>query len=198
MLPDRLARQTTTAAGDEVTAPITAVPAPGSPPARPRFEFREPPSAERVPRPPVVLVSWICWLAGVGALLTTVAGSLLAVDDLRADLLAILVRDYPGETAATRDRVVQVAVIVLLAGGALLAAVQAGFATAMRAGRSWARVALVLLLGPVLLHSVLLGGVAAPIIKVLLGAEVGLALVAAALMFLPGSGRWFAARAGRR
>lgn len=164
------------------------------PPMRPKFEFRSPPSAVAAPRPQVLTVSWALWLVAAVAGLVAVVGPLLGLGDFQADLRAVVERDYPTETPVTRDRVVTLATTVLIGGGILLASLEAGFAAAMRSGHGGARIVLVLVFVPVVLHALLLLSVAPPVTAAGLVVGIALALVAAVLMFLPDAGAWFARR----
>ncbi len=162
------------------------------PPTRPKFEFRTPPSALPIRRPRAITVSWALWLAAALLYLVAVALPLLGIGDFQGDVLAIVERDYPNETAATRGRVVVLTSAVLIGGGMLLALLEAGFAAAMRSGRGWARGVLVLLLAPQLLHAWVLVGVASPASIGCVAIGTALALAAAAAMFSPGMGGWLA------
>jgi hypothetical protein len=60
----------------------------------------------------------------------------------------------------------------------------------LRGGRSGARILLTLLLAVEVVHALLMLGVAPPVSVALLAAGVALGLVAAVLMFLPGTTAW--------
>lgn len=134
-----------------------------------------------------VTASWVLWLLAALATLVAVGLPLLGVGEFEADLLADVTRDFPAETQATRERVVGIAVAVLIGGGILLALLEAGFAAAMRSGRGGARIVLALLLVPAGLHLWLLLGAASPITASALVIGTVLAAGAAVLMFLPGT-----------
>lgn len=160
------------------------------PPLRPSFEFRAPPSATPMERPPLLTAATGLWfvagLAGlVGALLP-----LLAVGEFHGNLVTVVERDYPQETLALRDRVVAVAAAVLVGGGILVALLEAGLAVALRSGRGGARVVLAMLVAPVGLHVLLMLSVVAPVSAGCLLVEAVLALAAAVLMYFPGTSTW--------
>jgi hypothetical protein len=165
----------------------------GPPPARPRFEFRERPSAVIVHRPTIVVASSVLWLAAgaLGAVAALVM--LLDLQALEAAVRTVVDRDFPAEQPATRDRAVALTSAVLVAGGAVgLAQVAAGLR--LRAGRGTVRYLLVLLLVAAVVEIVLAVGVVDPVARLalLLGAVCG--AVAAVLMYLPEANRWFASR----
>ena len=163
---------------------------PSGPPARPRFEFRPPPSAVEVPRPPVLTLSSVLWTAAAVALLVGVLLPVLGVGDLWADVAAVVQRDFPNESPATRDRAVAVVSAALVGSGVLLALMTGGAAAALRSGRRGARVLLALLLPVVAVHALLVLSVAPVLSAVLLGVGVALGLVAGVLMFLPDATKW--------
>jgi hypothetical protein len=137
------------------------------------------------------------WLAAVVVTMITAGLALLNFDQLHGQLLAEVVREFPDEQPATRERVAAVTLLVLIGSGVLVGLLQAGFALAMRSRRRFARLALVplWLLGAV--HALfVLGTVVAP---VLLGlpVAVGLSAIASVLMFLPASNAWLARSAVR-
>lgn len=140
----------------------------------------------------MLTASWVLWMLAGLALLVSVVLPLIGIGDLEADLRAAVGRDFPNETAGTLDRVIATAEAVLIGGGVLLALAEAGFAAAMRSGRGGARIVLVLLLVPVLLHAWLLTGVAPPLTAAVLVIGTVPAVVASILMFLPGAAAWFA------
>lgn len=164
------------------------------PPGRPRFEFRQRPSEAVARRARAVDASFALWSAA--AVLGLLAGLvlLLDLDGVTASVRAVVDRDFPNETAVTRDRAVAAAAAVLV-GGALLVGVLTGLAAAaLRAGRGGARFVLALLLAVTVVEVVLALGVVPPLVVALLGAGAVLGLVAAVLMVLPTANRWFAAR----
>ncbi len=165
----------------------------GPPPVRPRFEFRERPSAVAAPRPPAVAVSSGLWLAagalGVGAALVM----LLDLAALEAAVRGVVDRDFPDELQATRDRVVALTSAVLVAGGAVGLA-QVGAALRLRAGRGAVRYLLVLMLLAAGVEVVLALGVVDAVARLALLLGVACGAVAAVLMYLPAANRWFATR----
>ena len=177
---------------DAVTEPFLGRDGPAAPPARPRFEFRPPPSAESAPRPGALSLSSLLWIVGAGMLLVAVVLPMVGVGDLWTDVAALVNRDFPNELPATRDRVTALVTLTLVGSGVLLALVAAGAAAAMRGGRPFARILLALLIPLVGLHALLMVGVAPAPSVVLLGANLTLGLVAGVLMFLPGMSRWLA------
>ncbi|MCO1658299.1 hypothetical protein [Pseudonocardia humida] len=189
-----------TGPGDPMTeAPTTSLDAigrpperPPQPPSRPRFEFRPPPSAERTPRPSVLTASSLLWLVAAGALLLAVVLPLVGVGDLWADVTATVARDFPNESPTTRDRAVAALTAGLVGSGVLLALLEGGAAAALRSGRSGARILLALLLALTAVHGLVMIGFATPLSSAMLGAGVALGLVAAVLMFLPGTTAWLA------
>lgn len=163
---------------------------PPGPPVRPRFEFRPPPSAVCAPRPPLLGVASLLWLAAAVVLVVAVVLPLVGVGDLWADIAAVVARDFPNETAVTRDRVVAAVMGTLVGGGVLLALGEAAAAAAMRRGRPAARIVLALLLVVAAVHAVLAMTLAPAVIAALLGVASALALGGAVLMFLPGTTGW--------
>jgi hypothetical protein len=165
----------------------------GPPPVRPRFEFRERPSAVTVHRPTIVVASSVLWLAAgaLGAVAALVM--LLDLQALEAAVRTVVDRDFPAEQPATRDRAVALTSAVLVAGGAVGLA-QVGAGLRLRAGRGAVRYLLVLLLVAAVVEIVLAVGVVDPVARLalLLGAACG--AVAAVLMYLPDANRWFASR----
>jgi hypothetical protein len=163
---------------------------PPAPPARPRFEFRPPPSAEPSPRPPMLTTSGYLWLAAAAALLLAVVLPLVGVGDLWTDVTNAVNNGFPSEAVTTRDRASAAVTLVLVGSGVLLAVLIGAAAAGLRGGRSGARVLLVLLLVLVVVHGLLMLGVAPPTSTALLAGAVALGLVAAVLMFLPGTTAW--------
>jgi hypothetical protein len=180
--------------GEATTTSIEAVREhpgrPPAPPARPRFEFRPPPSAECTPRPAVLTASGLLWGGAAVALLAAVLLPLLGVGDLWGDVTAVVARDFPNESPATRDRAVAAFTAGLVGGGVLLALLAGGAAAALRSGRPGARILLALLFPLMVVHGLVMIGVATPLSTALLGAEVALALMGGVLMFLPGTTAW--------
>jgi hypothetical protein len=163
---------------------------PPAPPARPRFEFRPPPSAVAAPRPPTLSTSGLFWIAAAAALLLAVVLPLIGVGNLWTDVTAAVNNGFPTEDATTRDRASAVVTLVLVGSGVLLAVLVGAAAAGLRGGRSGARVLLVLLLVLVVVHALLMLDVAPPASTGLLAGAVALGLAAAVLMFLPGTTTW--------
>jgi hypothetical protein len=163
---------------------------PPVPPARPRFEFRPPPSAVCEPRPQALTLSSLLWAGAAAALVLAVVLPLVGVGDLWADVTTAVNTGFPNEAETTRDRAAAVASFVLVGSGVLFALLAGGSAAAMRRGKPTARIVLALLLVLIAVHALLMIGVAPLASTVLLGAAVALALVATVLMFLPGTTAW--------
>lgn len=163
---------------------------PPAPPARPRFEFRPPPSAVSAPRPTILTTSSTLWMVAATALLLAVVLPLVGVGDLWTDVTDAVNNGFPSEAATTRDRASAVVTMVLVGSGVLLAVLIGAAAAGLRGGRSGARVLLVLLLVLVVVHALLMLGVAPPTSTGLLAGAAALGLVAAVLMFLPGTTAW--------
>ncbi|WP_214406545.1 hypothetical protein [Pseudonocardia lacus] len=189
-----------TGPGDPMTqAPTTRLHAvdrqpdrPPPPPSRPRFEFRPPPSAECIPRPPVLTAAGALWMVAAAALLLAVVLPLVGVGDLWADVTALVTRDFPNESPTTRDRAIAALTVGVVGSGVLLALLEAGAAAAVRSGRSGARILLALLCALTVVHALVMVEVATPLSSALLGTGVALGLVATVLMFLPGTTAWLA------
>lgn len=167
---------------------------PPAPPGRPRFEFRQRPSEVVFRRARSVGVSAGLWTAAAVLGLVAALVMLLDLDGTQAAVRAIVDRDFPNETAVTRDRAVAAAAAVLI-GGAFVISVATGLsAAALRAGRGGARFLLVLLLVVTVVEIVLAVGVVAPLVPVVLGVAAALGVAGAVLMYLPDANRWFAIR----
>jgi hypothetical protein len=142
------------------------------------------------PRPQVLTLSSLLWAGAAAALVLAVALPMVGVGDLWTDVTNAVNTGFPNEAETTRDRAAAVATIVLVGSGVLLALLVAAFAAGLRRGKSSARIVLALLLVLVTVHALLMLGVAPLASTVLLGAAVALGLVAAVLMFLPGTTAW--------
>lgn len=179
--------------GDPVSQPDPQRRPPG-PPGRPRFEFRQRPSEVVSRRARSVDVSAGLWTAAAVLGLVAALVLLLDLDGTQAAVRAIVDRDFPNETAVTRDRAVAAAAAVLV-GGAFVISLATGFgAAAMRAGRGAARFVLVLLLAVTGVEIVLAVGVVPPLVLVLLVVGAASGVAAAVQMYLPAANRWFAIR----
>jgi hypothetical protein len=165
----------------------------GPPPARPRFEFRERPSAVVVPRPFVVSVASGLWIAAGSLGVAAALIMLLDLAALEAAVRGVVDRDFAHELQSTRDRVVALTSAVLVAGGAVGLA-QVGAALRLRAGRGAVRYLLVLLLAAATVEVVLAVGVVDVLARLALLVGVGCGVAAAVLMYLPPANLWFATR----
>jgi len=166
-----------------------------APPPRPRHEppWLEP--REVAPaRPRAVNVSAMLWLTAAVAGLATIGLTLAELDQVRETIVTEVTRRFPNESPATKDRVGSAALGVIVAGGALISLLQAGFGLALRSRRRAFRVALVL----VWLISLGHGLVAAAAVPqpALVGAAAAAAFAGLVWMFLPTSNQWFASRGG--
>lgn len=167
-----------------------------APPPRPRHL---PPWLEQepveVPRPRAVNVAAGLWLVAVAIGAVSVALTLVDLEQVRAAILADVTRQLPGEAAGTRDRVAAAVLGIVIGGGALIMLLQLTFALGLRAGKRWARVALVLIgLIGVGYGLVAVGAVPQP---VLVGGTAAATVGGAIAMFLPVSTRWLKS-GGRR
>jgi hypothetical protein len=165
----------------------------GPPPARPRFEFGERPSTVVVPRPTVVTVACVLWIAAGVAGVVAALVMLLDLDGLEAAVRGVADRDFPTELQSTRDRAVALTSTVLVAGG-FVGLAEVAAALRMRAGRSAARHLLVVLLAAAAVEVVLAVGVVDVVARTGLLLGVACGAVAAVLAYLPAANRWFATR----
>jgi hypothetical protein len=143
-------------------------------------------------RPTAVAVSFAMWLAAAGVLLlvSVLMGlKIVAVEDA---LRAIIERDYPAESAATRERVTSLVALVLAGGGAVLGTAIAAFGTVLRAGRGGARLALAVLVVLAAVHAHLARAVAPTVAAAALPIGITIAMAASVAMLLPGTYGWFA------
>jgi hypothetical protein len=146
------------------------------------------------PRPRVIELSYWLWVGACLLGVITVIVTLRFFGELKAVVLAIVDRQDPLETSATRDKVAGATVATLIGAGALLAVVQMAFAVTMRSGRGWARFALVglTILGG--LYSVAVFDAAPAISRAGILGSGALMVIALVPMFFPGARRWFADR----
>ena len=170
---------------------------PPRPPVAPGLPPSEAAAARRPERPRVVDVAHGFWMLSCLAGVITAVLSLRHFDEYKAALLAITQRDYPTETAATQEQVATAGVGVLLGAGMLVVVLQLVFSLAMRSGRNWARIVLVLVGVLGLFYAFLVVNSVSSDIKVGIGAAAGLAVVGVLAMFLPGTGKWFERDRGR-
>jgi uncharacterized membrane protein YidH (DUF202 family) len=160
-----------------------------APPPRPSTaRLSAPPIAARqdVPRPGPVVVSCRLWLLAGALAVLTVMVALTQLDLLRAELARVARDSDPSATTATVERVVNLSVLVIIVGGALLGVASALFALGLRAGRRWARLTLATLTLLAIGYAVLV--VSATGWLVLAYAAVSLA--AAVCMYLPAASHW--------
>jgi hypothetical protein len=164
---------------------------PAVPPPRPNIAIRAL-TSELPVRPRAVHVSFWLWLGACLIGLITALVTLRYFGELRATILAIVDRQFPQETPATRDKAATATLVTLIGAGAVIILIQMALAVAMRSGRSWTRFSLVglSLLGG--LYSVAVFGSAPLICRVGLIASVALMVSAVVPMFGPGARGWFA------
>jgi len=186
---------------------------PSAPPARPSVTTGAPPSqTAAVARPRVIEVSYWLWLAACLVGVITAAATFGYLDQLQADMLSLVEREFPNETPAKRDEVAAAAVATLIGAGALIVLTQTAFAVAMHSGRGWARFPLLLLTLVVVAYNIVVIGavpaitaaagsmVTVPVVAVPAVTKAGLPactalmVIAVVLMFLPGTRAWFAQR----
>jgi hypothetical protein len=134
------------------------------------------------------------WLTAAVAGLATIGLTLAELDQARDTILTEVTRRFPNESPATRDRVGSAALLVIVAGGALISLLQLGFGLALRSRRRAARIALTLVWLIGLGHS-LVAAAAVPQ-PALVGATAAAAFAGLVWMFLPASNAWFAGRGG--
>jgi hypothetical protein len=131
------------------------------------------------------------WLAAAAATALGALLMLLSLDTLSAAVTTTVDGRFPAEAAATRERVVALAELVLVGGSGVLAAATAIGAVALRAGRGGARFWLVVLAVTAALHALLASGAASATAIGLLAMGVLLGVGATVTMLLPGTHRWF-------
>jgi len=162
----------------------------GSPPPRPTTaRLSAPPlSAMRDrPRPWSVMAAFWLWVAGGLAALAAVALVAGRLDELRAEFVREARANDPTATADTVERVADLSVLVITGGGLLLAVTGVLSAVAMRAGRNWARILLVVVAALAVGWAVLVVAPAGPLVVAVAAA----AVVAVVLSYLPRSKPWF-------
>jgi hypothetical protein len=139
------------------------------------------------PRPRVVAVS--CWLWWVAAALAavTVLFTLTRLDTVRAELARVARDSDPTAAPEMVDRVVDLSVVVIVAGGLVLGVLGGLLALRLRVGRGWARVTLIALTLLVVVYAVLVVTVTGGLVL----AYAAVAVAAGVCMYLPGAGRWF-------
>jgi len=167
---------------------------PTAPPPRPEYELPPPAEAIARPRPLSMVIAVGLWLGAVVLAAASTVLILLDLQQLHGDLLAQVVQQFPNETAATQQRVANLALAILVGSGGLVVLLQLVCAIAMHARRRLARLVLVALwlLGAV--QNVFIAGVVpGPVLAGLVTAT-GLATMATVAMFLPPSNAWLAGR----
>ncbi|MHA6785487.1 hypothetical protein ACVGOW_31500 [Pseudonocardia saturnea] len=168
----------------------TPIPAP-EPPGRPRFEFRQRPSEVIAGRARSVVVAYGLWTAAAGVGLIAALAMVIDLDGVQSAVRALVERDFPNESAVTRDRAIGAATAVLI-GAAFLLSLAVGLAAAiMRSGRGAARVVLVLLVAVTVVEIVLTVDVVSPLVVGLLVVSVALGVAGAVQMYLPSANTWF-------
>jgi hypothetical protein len=145
-----------------------------------------------VRRPTAVAVSFGMWLAAAGVLLLVSVLMGLKIVTVEDALRAIIEHDYPAESVDIRERVTELVALVLVGGGAVLAAAMAGFGTMLHAGRGGARFALAALVVLAAVHAHLARAVAPTIAAAVLPVGIVIAIAASVAMLLPGTYGWFA------
>jgi len=160
-----------------------------APPPRPSTaRLSAPPIAARqdVPRPRPVVVSCRLWLLAGALAVLTVMFALTRLDAIRTDLANVARESDSSATPAMVERVVNLSMLVIIVGGALLGVASALFALGLRAGRRWARLTLATL-------TVLAIGYAVLVVSAtgwLVLAYAAVSLAAAVCMYLPSASRW--------
>lgn len=175
---------------------------PAEPPPRPSTaRLSMPPMAtlEQVSRPRALAVAFWCWLTGSVLVLAIVAVAATKIEPMRAEFAALARDRDPAAARATIDQVASTSVLVIIGVGALLAVLGSALGYALRAGRGWARVVLIVValvavgytaLVSSALSDPMLGTLRAPVNAALL-AYTALVVVATAGMVLPGTSVWF-------
>lgn len=175
---------------DPDTTPIPA----SEPPSRPRFEFRQCPSEVVARRAGSIGVAYGLWTAAAALGLVAALAMLIDLDGIQAAVRTLVDRDFPEESAVTRDRAVAAATAVLIGGAFLISLAIGVTAAVMRSGRGAARVVLVLLAAVVVVEIVLAVDVVSPVVLVLLVVSAAVGIAGAVLMFLPSANTWFLAK----
>lgn len=168
---------------------------PPAPPARPSVRTGAPPSqTAMLARPRVIGVSYWLWLAACLLGVITVAVTLSYFDQLQADIVSMVEREFPNETPAKREEVATAAVAIVIGAGVLIVLAQTAFAVGMHSGRGWTRYPLILLTLIGVAYNVILIGAVPTVTQAGLLAGTALMVIAVVLMFLPHTRAWFAQR----
>ena len=143
-------------------------------------------------RPRVIEFSYWLWVGACLVTMITAIVTLRSFEELKAMILAIVERQYPAETAVTREKVAAATVATVIGAGVLIAVVQLAFGLVMRSGRGWARFVLagLTILGG--LYSVAVFDTAPTISRAGILGSAALVVIALVLMFLPPARKWFA------
>jgi hypothetical protein len=161
-----------------------------SPPPRPSTaRTSAPPLAamRSAPRPRVVAIAFWLWMLTAAFAMAAAVVAAGRLGAMRAEFVREARENDSAASAGAVDRVADLSVLVVVSGGLLIAVLGVLFAAAMRAGRGWARGALVLVVLLAVAYAVL---VAAPVGWLVL-ATAGVAVVAGVCTYLPGSRPWF-------
>lgn len=155
-------------------------------------------------RPRAVTVAFWCWM--LGGLLAAVVSALGAVrlEPMRVEFVRLARETDPAATADTIDQVAMASVLVVLGTGALVGVFAVLLAGAVRKGRNWARVLLVMVALVAFVHTAFVASsVTSAMLGDLRGLVIGglvvstaLVLCGAVAMFL-GTKVWFHRPDGR-
>ncbi len=175
------------------------------PPPRPSTTLRAAPPLAALREqscPGVVIASfWVWAIATLAALLTAVI-TLTQFDRMHTALVHVARQHNKAAESAALDRAATVSIAVLISAGVLLALLQLALAAAMRSGRNWARIMLVVLVVASAFYCLLLfSGVNTTALGSIstwaragLLLYIGLGCVAIVLMFFRGAQPWFRRR----
>lgn len=179
----------------------------GSPPQppRPSTTLRAAPPLAALRKqscPGVVAASFWVWVSATLVALLTAAITLTQFDRMHATLVHIARQHNKAAESGALDQAATVSIAVLISAGVLLVLLQLALAAAMRPGRNWARVMLVVLAVVGAFYSLLLLsgvnttalGSIAPLARAGLLLHIALGCVAVVLMFFPGAQPWFRRR----
>lgn len=149
-------------------------------------------------RPRAVTIAFWCWM--IGGLMAAVSSALgaLRLEPMRVEFVRLARDTDPAASADTIDQVAMASVLVVLGTGALVGVFAVLLAGAVRAGRNWARVLLVVVALIAFVHtafvassvtSAMLGDLRGPVIGGLLGST-ALILCGTVSVFV-GTKAWF-------
>lgn len=161
----------------------------GPPPRPSTARLSEAPIAARraMTRPRAVTVAHWLWWVGAALATLTVLRAVGRLDEVRGLLGAAVLDSDPDAAQDVVDRVVDASVLVIVIGGLLLGLVGGLLAPHLRSGRGWARLTLTLVAVLAVAYGVLVVSATGWLVL----AYSGVAAVAAACAYLPGSARWF-------